>query len=253
MMLKRLFLIPVVFCLTVFFSGSVAAQEEASPWSHESELGVALAGGNTDSKTVNFKQKTGYEWAKNTITINTLFLYSFADGTTTAKSWLGGIRYEREINRRFSAFMGHSWEGDIYAGYDYKANGDIGGKYFIFPGDKKKRYFLSEAGYRFAYENKSDINGIPVPETQNYHFLRIYFEAAKDLTEFLFTKTWIEFLPDLTDKNNFQISFEPSLGVTLTKYLSLKLSYLGKFDNVPSQAGFKKYDWLYLTALVARF
>jgi len=71
----------------------------------------------------------------------------------------------------------------------------------------------------------------------------------------VFAKLWTEFLPDLTDKKNVQINFESSLGVILSKYFSLKLAFLGKYDNEPVLASpaLKKFDYLYTTSLVAKF
>ena len=91
-----------------------------------------------------------------------------------------------------------------------------------------------------------------MPANENIHYARAYFEGAKSIAGSLFAKLWTEFLPDLTDKDNFQLNFEPSLNVIISKYFSLKLGYLGKFDNVPAEAGLKKYDWIYTTALVAK-
>ena len=281
--MKRLNLIFLVFVLSLFFNFALRAQdatppkvdeaiiademakaakvsleaekakeEKPSSWSHESELGVALAGGNTDSKTINFKQVTSYEWSRNLLRLDAMFLYGFSDGKKSAEQWLGGLRYERALSEHFSAFLGHNWNGDIFAGYDYRINNDIGVKYYIVPGDKKNNYFFNETGYRFTYEKR--VSGSD-PLHLNISYIRVYFEGSKSLSEILFLKVWTEFLPDLTDKANLQFNFEPSVGVKLTKYLSLKLGVLGKYDNKPTLQipALKKFDYLYTTSLVAKF
>jgi len=224
--------------------------EEKSSWAHESELGISLSGGNSDSKSINFKQMTSYAWGMNLIRLDALFLYGYANGAESARNWMGGLRYERVITNMISAYLGHSWEGDVYAGYDYRANSDIGAKIYFLKKDDKSNYFFNETGYRFRYEDR--ITGTVSPTSKD-HIIRVYFEKARDLTSFLFWKTWVEFLFDMTNKSNIQINFEPSLNVLLSNVFSLKLGFLGKFDNEPAQAGLTTFDYLYTTALVAKF
>jgi hypothetical protein len=230
----------------------VAVAPEKGKWSHESELGAAIAGGNTNSKTITFKQTTSYAWSKNLLRLDGMFLYAFSNGTKTGQQWMAGLRYERIMTNWLSLFLGHNWQGDIFAGYDYRVNNDIGAKMWIVEGDKKNNYLFNETGYRFTYENR--IAGV-VPASLKLHYVRIYFEGAKSLTDILFAKVWTEFLPDLEHKSNFQFNFEPSLGVVLTKYLSLKLGFLGRYDNQPTiqTPVLKKFDYLYTTSLVAKF
>ena len=46
--------------------------------------------------------------------------------------------------------------------------------------------------------------------------------------------TWVEYLPDFENAENFNVNAETALVSTLNGFLSLKSSYAIKFDNEPA-------------------
>lgn len=165
------------------------------------------------------------------------------------RQWGLGLRYEHIINDKFSVFVGPGVEGDTFAGYVTRINADLGGKYTFFNTDKKN-YFFNETGYRYSSEKRVPSAG-SISITS--HYLRTYFELAHTLSESTFFKLWLELLPDLSNSSNFLMNFEPSFNVIMSNHLSLKLAYLGKFDNQPAVATNSKLDYTFTTALVADF
>ncbi len=153
------------------------------------------------------------------------------------------------MSEKFSLFTGFEYESDTFAGFDNRSNFDLGGKYyFITDGDK--HYFFNETGYRLSKENRVEGSD---PDSITSHIARVYFEWGKQLSESTKTKFWVEYLPDFSNTRNYRFNFEPSLQVSMTKMLSLKMAYLGKYRNEPSTAGNLKFDYTYTTALVADF
>lgn len=213
---------------------------------HESEVGVVIIGGNSKASTYNAKQMTGYRFGKNELTATTSILLGTAASNITTRYWTAGIRYDRYINDRLSLFAASLWEGDTFSGYEYRINMDLGAKYYwIQAGDND--YAFNELGYRYRNEHTIDASVIIS------HFARVYTEAAKSINDRVFAKIYVEILPDLADTENYQVNFEPSLRVSLSSALALKLAYQGRFDNKPAVSGLEKFDYKYSTALIAKF
>ncbi len=244
-------IIVVLLGLSLFNAVNAFAEMEAdtmetSKWAHESEVGIILVGGNSQSNTLNAKQTTSNTFSKNKITFTGHLQLGSSSGTLNSRNWSLGLRYDRELSEKFSAFLGYTLEGDTFSGVKNRSNVDAGAKYIITKKDDKN-YFFAELGYRLQIE-KSLLN----ISTTN-HLIRGYLEAQKEICDTTTFKLWVEALPDVTTSSNFNLNFEPSLRVAMSSNLALKLAYLGKFDNLPSAAGLKKFDFTYTTALVANF
>lgn len=225
------------------------AESEASPWRHSSQLGVALSGGNSDSQTYSAKQATSYVWAKNTIRSTGHYLVGINAGTMAANNWHLDFRYERSLSERLSLYAGPGVEGDPFAGFESRWSGGLGARYWLIVGDKKRRYLSTELGYQ--YQNQNNVAGTALASVTS-HFIRIFAEGATAFTKSVTGKISVELLPDLADTRNLLVNFEPVLSVELTEVLSLQLSLRGRYDGLPV-AGKEKFDWQYLTALVADY
>lgn len=125
---------------------------------NESELGVILTTGNSSTQTLSAKHTSAYTLDANKYQLGAKYLYGKSSGVESARSWNATLRYERAFSDLFSLYLGNSWEGDTFNGYEYRTNIDVGGKYFIVPEDKEKKgnYLFTEAGYRYTYESRID-------------------------------------------------------------------------------------------------
>lgn len=222
-----------------------AFAEDPAGFKNESEAGVVVTSGNSESQSFSVKQANSYVWDKNTAKFTGNFLKSSSKGTESALYWLLGLRYERAFSDRFSAFLGQTVESDIYAGYKQRYSTDVGGKYNIIKDEDLK--WLAEAGYRYTNENQ--ING----NVKRESFLRLYTEAEKFWNKTVSTKLWVEGLPNLTDSDSWQLNSELSLSAALNSVFSMKSAYLLKHNAKPAASVAKKTDTVLTTALVAKF
>lgn len=234
-------LITLVNVVLFFFSVSAFAQ-----WAHESELGMVIVDGNSESKSTNVKQQTSYTWDKNKVETKANYTEAEQNDVKSAQSWNATLRYERAISEKLSAFVAHGAEGDRFAGYLQRDNSDIGAKYTFYALENKDTWF-AELGYRaiktdVAYSDKED-------STSNARF---YSEIVKTFREGLSGKFWAEYVADLDDSEIYFVNAEPSLSVMLNSVFSLKLSYLIKYQNI-IPAGAEHTDTTFATALVAKF
>lgn len=218
----------------------------ASDWSNESEAGVVLVNGNSQSSTYSAKSKTEYTPGKETFSLSGNFLRAKARDVENAESWLVQLRYEHAYTDHLSGFLAQSVEGDKFAGILQRYNSDIGAKYFFYAVEGVGTWF-GEAGYRFTREH----------DTQNtwesLHKARIYTEAEKFWSETVSTKLWIEYIPTLTRFRNWLLNTELSVESDLSTVLSLKTAVLLRYNNTPPRATTQEADTTFTTALVAKF
>ena len=234
--MKKLFLAVAAVCLL--------SQSSFAAFTNESTLGVVSAGGNTQTSSISAKQKNEVKWEKNSARAFADFLTASSKGNQSAYSWSLGARYERELSEDFAVYLGQKVDSDKYQNILQRYSSDVGGKYSF--NKTEKLIWFSELGYRFSRENYP--YGF-----KNFNFARIYNEVEGLLSKSMSAKWWIEFLPNLTDSNAYQLNTEASVSATLSEIFSLKLAYLIKYNNTPPTGTVFKTDSVFTTALVAKF
>jgi putative salt-induced outer membrane protein YdiY len=211
---------------------------------NDSEGGVVITSGNASSQSYDLKQSDTYGWSSDLFKVYGKFLQTSAGALQTAKYWTVGARYEREFSPDVSGFVGQNLESDRFSGYLQRYNSDVGGKYFFLKNEAT--VWSGEAGYRYTIENR-------VGGQFNQNYLRFYSEANRNWTKTFSTKLWVEYLPNLTVTNDFQINSELSLSAALNDVFALKTAYLVKYRNLLIAPAFVNTDTQFTTALVAKF
>ncbi len=219
--------------------------------SNSSELGIAIAGGNSSSQSYNAKENTSYGLSEKDVLKNTAhYLLGLSNSVKSAENWHADLRYERILSERFTGFTGQGVESDKFSGYDSRLYTDVGGKYYLYPDDTKHSYLFTEVGYRYVYESR--VPGA-TPSNVSSQIIRLYIEGSKAIQEGIWGRFWIELLPDLADTANVIYKFEPSINVTLNKNLALKMAFQGIYRAKPVFVTNQKFDYTYTTSLVANF
>lgn len=228
----------VLFMALLIGSSAALAQ-----YSNESELGIKVEGGNTETESYNAKTLNTYIQSDNTYKLGGHYSYGTSAQVEDTRNWDALLRYERTFNG-LGAYAASQIEGDKFKGIEERYNEDIGLLYkFI---DTDKETLSAEAGYRYTLQYNT--NGTHNKE----HKGRVYSAYKRKLNDNVEAGVWVEYLPNFTDGDKWILSFEPHLSVVLSKQLFLKLSYHGDYENQPT-AGAKKYDYTYMTALIAKF
>jgi putative salt-induced outer membrane protein len=225
------------------FAPNVAAQLK-----NQSEVSIVSTGGNTDLKVYNGKTTSTYTMGSNSLSLGGhITKGENTDNNITVESasnWDLNTRYDRKINEKLGAFFSTQYENDTFAGIKYRHNKDLGVTYQIVKTDKLTA--KSEAGYR--HRSEKSIVGNKLSQSQ----ARVYGEFARQNTEVFFTKMWVEYLPNFSDSDDWQINVEPSLNFAMSSNLSIKVGHLYKYDNFPVPT-LKRYDSQYTTTLIAKF
>lgn len=216
-------------------------------WKNESEAGLVINYGNSDSQSLNAKHLSAYDWAgKNTLSAGGSFLRTKDKGAISAKRWDAILKYERALSDRFSLVASQNIESDRFAGYHHRYNTDVGPKYYFHKEEKKWEWF-GEVGYRFTREN-------PVNDAdKSYQKGRVYSEASWFWSDTGSTKFWVEFLPNFTEGRDWLLNSELSSSAAINSLLAFKVAYLIKYDNQPNKGVSKNTDGVVTTSLVAKF
>ncbi len=224
----------------VLISGIAHAQ-----LTNESEAGIASANGNTKTQTYTFKQLNDYKWHRNVVSFKSRYLNAKANGVETARYFMLGLRYEKQLSDHFGLFLGETFEKDKFAGIDKRLITDFGGKYRFIETEMTK--FFSELGYRYMHEERLDNSRV----YSNYG--RVYTEWEHKWNLNFSTKYWAEYLPNFTVNKDWQFNSELSMSAVLSSVFSLKSGILLRYDHAPAPGILYNTDTLFTTALVAKF
>lgn len=212
---------------------------------NESEVGIAAANGNTKTQTYNIKQLNDYKWEQKTIGFRSRYLNAKANGVETARYFMAGLRFEQKTTDYISLFIGETFEKDKFANIDQRFMTDIGGKYIAV--DTEKTKFISELGYRYMHEDRLD-------NTSAYsNYGRLYTEWEHKWNQNFSTRYWAEYLPNISEPNDWQFNEEFSMSAVLSSVFSLKTGILLRYDHLPAPGVLYKTDTLFTTSLVAKF
>ncbi|HEU5360283.1 MAG TPA: DUF481 domain-containing protein [Candidatus Deferrimicrobiaceae bacterium] len=223
---------------------AVAGAEEGK-WHNEAELTFVDTSGNTEVTTFSAKNMLTVPFNKTTKgTWKLGALYGKSDGEKKAESYFTEIRLDHSYTDRLYSFGYGGWFKDKFAGIDARYYLGAGGGYKFLLGPK--HFLLGEAGLTYTDEEYTD-------DTDN-DFLgaRLFGKYEYRFTEKnRFTQS-LEWLLDFSEFDNWNLNSETALLSALNSWLSLKASYLVKYDNDPL-AGVEKSDRILGVALVINF
>ncbi len=231
-------LLILVMCLLPF---SALAQ-----LTNETELAIIQSGGNAEVQTTNAKTTNVYKWMKYSALFGGHYTYGETSDNVSVRNWDVNGKVEQEVGPKLSLITGEIIEGNRFTALKARYNSDIGMKYYYTKTDLQ--IFFTELSYRYAIEDRY----APIENSYD-HKARLYNEFDHKYSETLQYKIWLEYIPNFSEDADYLINGEASMTAILNTTFSLKVAYKGMYDNRPASAGFKNYDYLTTTALVAKF
>lgn len=213
---------------------------------NESELAIIQTGGNSELQTTNAKTTNIWKMDRRQYRFGGHYIYGETKEAVSARNWDINGKFEQEVSPHVSYYLGEVLEGNRFTGIKTRYNSDAGLKYFFIKTDLKN--YFAELGYRYAIEDRYD----PEPNTYD-NKARLYNELNHKVSETVQYKFWLEYIPNFTEGSDYLVNGEASITTILNSIFSLKVAYLGMYDNLPAQDGFKNYDYTTTTSLVAKF
>lgn len=220
-----------------------AAEGEDSSWSDEAELSYVSTGGNSDTQTVAAKNLLKNKYSESfSSQWKVGMLETRTDDKKTAENYMTELRGDYKLSEHSYMAVITGWMRDEFAGIEnrYYIGPALGYSFLTGP----KHILKSEAGVDYVKEEYIDgseddfLRGRIFAE-YNYHF--------SEKNKFLQS---VEYLRDLEDSENYNVNTETALIASLNSNLSLKTSYLVKYDNAPVPETLKRTDTIFTVTLV---
>jgi putative salt-induced outer membrane protein len=241
-----------LFMTLIVLSANTFAQKK---FSHESGLTMVETSGNTETKSYNLSTKNTYD-----VTVRKYLLsghYAYAtnanestDDDLTVRNWDIKAGMEQSLTKKLFAITSIQYEGNQFANINQRRNINLGLKYEITKTDKIKQSV--EVGLRASKEQRITRNDDGEDQfTFSKGFLR--YEIEHKLSKTVSYEFWTEYIPNFTEPEDYQINYEPSLSVSMSDNLALKVSYKGMYDNERNPGVEERLDTVTSTSLIAKF
>jgi putative salt-induced outer membrane protein len=223
---------------------SLAAGSPAfAQWTGKGEAGVAVASGNTDSKSANARVTVARKVEAWEHSASLAGVYLRNNGDTTAKRWELGLQTRYSFSGDTYWFGGLRYEEDRFSGFDHQGVISTGvGRKFI---DNDTTKFSAQAGV--GYKFSETIDTLLVPGSKDSKVVGV---ASATLEHKLNASTSVfdKFSAEISSDNNF-LQNEIGLSVKMSDRMALALAYAVRHNTDPP-AGFKKTDTLSTINLV---
>jgi len=233
--------------MILFFLGlsahAVCAETAETPKiSDTAELSYVDTGGNSELRSLMVNNllkypvsdRAGIDWKLHA-------LYGETAGVKSAERYLTELRGTYQVTDRMYSLVMGSWTRDTFAGFD--------ARYFLGAGLGYKiittmpHLLQAEAGLNYTIEERTDGTSKTYPGGRLFAQYEYHFN---DKNKFIQS---VEYLPDFEDSENYNINSETALISAISTFLSMKGSYVIRYDHEPA-AGTKETDTILGITLV---
>ncbi|MBK7115383.1 MAG: DUF481 domain-containing protein [Proteobacteria bacterium] len=230
----------MMMTLALAVAGTVPA---VAQWTGKGEAGIAVASGNTDTKSANAKVAVSNKVDKWEHLASLGGNYVRTDGDTTAKRWELGLQTRYSFSGNTFWYGGLRYEEDKFSGFDHQGVVSTGvGRKFI---DNDTTHFSGQVGVGYKFYKTLAVGLVPgSKESEAVGVAGLDFDHKLTDT----TKVYDKFSAEVTSGNNF-LQNEIGLAVKMSDRLALSLAYAVRHNTDPP-AGFKKTDTLSTLNLV---
>lgn len=213
----------------------------AAQWTGKGEAGLAIANGNSDTKTANAKVAVGKKVENWEHSAGLAGLYVRNDGDTTARRWATFLQTHYNFGGGNTFWFGGTrYEQDRFSGFDHQGVVDAGIGHKFLDTETTKLSGQAGVGYKF----------LEVIGTPNQKDSSVVGTAGLDFSHQLTQTTSLtnKFGAEVASSNNF-LENELGFAVKVSDRIALSLGYAVRHNTDPP-AGFKKTDTLSTVNLV---
>ncbi|HKR11704.1 MAG TPA: DUF481 domain-containing protein [Pyrinomonadaceae bacterium] len=228
----------------------VAYQDSLEPgllegWSGGADVGFALTSGNSDTTNLAIGLGATRETTNDKTTIYAASVYSRdstdGDSRTTANTVRGGVRYDRDINRKWFGYgftdLEHNGLQDLTL--RFVLGGGLG--YHLIRNERTELDLLGGLAWNREYF-RGDFNDRSSAEAQVGQTLTHRFSPRVSLKEQLFI------FPNLTNGGEYRINFDASLVTDISRRIGWQVTVSDRYLSNPP-FGLEKNDLLLTTGL----
>lgn len=211
-------------------------------WTGGGSLGFALARGNSETTNLALGFNALRKTTTDAWTVDAASIYSSDNnlGATTANSFQGMIRYDRNITKKLF------WYGDFAGGYDalqnlnYRIMPGAGLGFHAIASDRTTLDLLGGLGYT----RESYSTGL----TNNLLTATLGDEFAYKVTKNTSIVQNLYYLPSLNDTSIYRVNFNFGIATKIIGFLTANVNFNDRYNSAPV-LGNKKNDVLFTTGL----
>jgi putative salt-induced outer membrane protein len=216
----------ILVAAIVSFSAATESYAEEKAWSEQAEVAFVDTGGNTDVTTLSAKSTLKYLFSERLSgTWKFLSLYGKSDGESSAENYSTEFRVDFLCTKKLYSFVNAGWLKDRFGGIDSRYYLDAGAGYKFLLGPK--HFLLGEISPNYTIEEYTDGGDSEYLGVRAFSQYEYVFGGKNKFTQSL------EYLADLSDSQNWRLNSETAVISALNSFLSLKSSYVVKYDNQP--------------------
>ena len=232
--------------ILIIFALAPGSRAEEKKWNDETELSFVDTGGNTQVTTLSAKNLLKYRFTNKLQGAWKLgAVYGKSDGEKNAESYFTELRLDCQFTERLYYYATAGWMQDEFAGIDSRYYLGPGAGYKFLSGPK--HFLAGEAGLNYVWEEYID------GTDKDYLGGRAFAKYEYAFTEKNRFSQSVEFLYDFDDSENYNVNSETAVISALSDYLSLKASYVIKYDNQPVPETLEDTDTVLAVTLVVNF
>jgi putative salt-induced outer membrane protein len=235
-----------LFLLAWAGTASAADEKPAKALSDQAELSYVQTAGNTKTQTLAAKNLLKYKFS-DPLTGSWFVgaMFSKDKGATTSENYSTELRLDYAFTERIYSYALAGWNKNRFAGLDQRYYGGLGAGYKLLLGPA--HFLLCEAGLNETKEDYTDNTSKTFLTGRAFGKYEYAFSPKSR-----FSQT-AEYLHDFADSKHYKVISETALTASLTDILSMKTSYLVKYDHEPIPAGLKQTDTVLAAALVLNY
>lgn len=226
-------------------AGAQAAADSLG-WHFVGNLGFVQASGNTRLTTVNVGDKLTYRpGAHWLLTQTAAMIYGKTSGVESANQVQAGVRADYGISARLSAFGVVAYERNPFAGISRRLEELVGLSAKLVSSPKHELRLDAGVG-----NNQQLTGGV----TNSFFVARLSPTYRYNLSSKAYVEEIVELLENLQATGDLRTTSQTSLVAPLTGSISIRLSYLMRYDAEPAlqaapNAYFKKLDTVFTTGI----
>lgn len=209
------------------------------------DAGFVSTSGNTELTTVNLGSKLGLTSGGWGIEQKTGLIYGTTAGETTTSLFQASLRGDRAVSSSISLYLLSHFDRNTFAGIRSRFAQSAGVSVALVDGPSDK--LDAEMGLGYVWQKAVS----PSPDV-NFSSGRLGLAYQRTLGAKATIGQAIEFLPNFDDSEDLRINSETSLTAPIAGGISMKASYIIRYDGLP-QPGFEKTDRILTTGIQVTF
>ena len=223
----------------------VAAQAPARSVQGTANLAYVNASGNSNVTTINASERLEGKVATIGLAQTFAIIYGRTEGVTSASLWRAGLRGDKSLGKKLSAYGLIAHDRNRFAGIARRFEEGLGVAVRLM--ESATDSLQVEGGASFVQQRSTQ--GV----SSNYPSARTAGRYKHIFSSKAYFQHLLEVLPNLEETGEVRINSETALAAPLSDRFALRLEYAARYDSDPPLPGVKRLDRLFVAGVEVKF